>query len=160
MPVLVIETVGDRWNRLMLKLGECVGLAREIFIGLYPLGLVDEMIDHLLDCARTISQAAVAGQVDHSHAAAAEQPLDRIAALEQGSGVERAGHGICCISHPSQFANTTTTETLSVPPPAFAAAISSRAASSGLLWRRRIRAISGSSTCAVSPSLQSNIRSP
>ena len=78
----------------MLQLREGVGLAREIVVGLEPLLLVDEVIDHLLDRAGAIGQALVAREIDHSHSAAAEHSLDQIAIGEGGAGVERS-----CSSH-------------------------------------------------------------
>ena len=73
----------------MLELRERVGLAREIFVGLDPLLLVDEMVDHLLDRAGAVGQALVVREVDHPHPAAAQQALDLIAVLQHRAGGER-----------------------------------------------------------------------
>ena len=61
----------------MLELGQGIGFAREVVVGLHPLLRVDEVIDHLLDRAGPVGQALVMRQVDHPHPAAAEQTLDR-----------------------------------------------------------------------------------
>ena len=73
----------------MLQLRERVGFAREVIVGLDPLLLVDEVIDHLLDRAGAVGQALVMRQVDHPHPAAAEQALDLVAILQNGAGGER-----------------------------------------------------------------------
>ena len=62
-------------------------------IGLDPLLRVDEVIDHLLDRAGAVGEALIVRQVDHPHPAAAEQPFDLIAMLEDGAGGERSGQG-------------------------------------------------------------------
>ncbi len=90
MAVGDFEAIGDRGNRLMLQLREGVGFAREIFVGLDPLRLIDKVIDHFLDSAGTIREALIARQVDHSHPAAAEQFLDTVAVLEHRVRRERA----------------------------------------------------------------------
>ncbi len=91
MAISELETVGDRGDRLMLQLRERVGFAREIFVGLDPLSLVDKVIDHLFDRARTIRQALVVREVNHPHPAAAEQPRDLVASLQDSAGLERSG---------------------------------------------------------------------
>ena len=53
-----------------------VGLAREVLVGLDTLGLVDEVIDHLLEGAGAVREPLIARQVNHPHAAAAQQPLN------------------------------------------------------------------------------------
>ena len=90
MAIGELEAVGDRGNRLMLQLRERVGFAREIFVGLDSLRLVDKVIDHLFDRARTIRQPLIAREINHPHPAAAEQPVDRIAALQYGARRERS----------------------------------------------------------------------
>ena len=87
MAILIVEAIGDGGNRLMLQLREGIGLAREIVVGFESLLLVDEVIDHLLDRAGAIGEALVAGEIDHAHSAAAEQPLDRVATRENGAGI-------------------------------------------------------------------------
>ena len=91
MAIGEFEAVGDRGNRLMLQLCEGVGLAREIFVGLDSLRLVDKVIDHLFDRARTIREPLVGREVHHAHSAAAKQPRDFITPLQNGAGFERAG---------------------------------------------------------------------
>ena len=101
MAILVVEAIGDRGNRLMLELRERVGLAREIFVGLDTLLLVDEVIDHLLDRAGAIGQALIAREVDHPHAAAAEQALDQrsvSARTVPGSSGPSGAGGRCAVS--------------------------------------------------------------
>ena len=90
MAIGELEAVGDRGNRLMLQLRERVGLAREIFVGLDSLRLVDKVIDHLFDRARTIREALVVREIHHAHPAAAKQPRDFVAPLQNGAGFERA----------------------------------------------------------------------
>ena len=113
----------------VLELRERVGLAREVFVGLDPLLLVDEVIDHLLDRAVAVGQALVMREVDDPHPAAAQQALDLITVLQHRAGGKRlVGQGARCARIRHQSANTTITETLSDPPPAFAATTSSRVA--------------------------------
>ena len=90
MAVGELEAIGDRGDRLMLQLRESVGFAREIFVGFDPLRLVDKVIDHLFDRAGAIGEALVAREVNHAHPAAAEQPLDQVASLQKGAGLERS----------------------------------------------------------------------
>ncbi len=91
MAIGELEAVGDRGNCLMLQLRERVGFAREIFVGLDPLRLVDKVIDHLFDRAGPIREALIVREIHHPHPAAAEQPLDLVARLQQRAGLERSG---------------------------------------------------------------------
>ncbi len=157
MAVLIVEAVGYGRNRGMLQLGEGVGLAGEIFVRFQPLLRIDEVIDHLLDSAGPARQALVARQVDHPHPAAAQQALDQVAILQDGAagqGSRDGGVGVGLVRRlaghlkfvpGNSFRETrsrkllgystkiTTAEMLSVPPPALAATISSRATASGSL---------------------------
>ncbi len=83
MAIFLIEAVADRGDRGMAQLGQGIGFAGEIFVGFAALLRVDEVIDHLLERARAIGQALVLREVNHSHAAAADQLLDQVAVLEQ-----------------------------------------------------------------------------
>ena len=130
--ILGVEAVGDRGDRGVLELSQGIGFAGEVVVGLDSLLRIDEVIDHLLDRAGTIGQALVMGQVDHPHPAAAEQAFDLVAVLQNRTGRQRlVGQSPGCSSIRHQSANTTITETLSVPPPAFAATTNSRAAAFG-----------------------------
>ncbi len=87
--VLIVEAVGDRGDGGVLELRERVGFAGEVIVGLDPLLLVDEVVDHLLDRAGAVGQAMVMREVDHSHPAAAQQALDLVAILQNRAGGKR-----------------------------------------------------------------------
>ena len=163
MAILSVEAVGDRGDRLMLQLREGVGFAREVFVGLDPLLLVDEVIDHLFDRARAIGQALVVRQVDHPHSAAAEQAFDSVADLQNGAGRERlvrqsAG---CASTSPCNQQTQQSRKYCPFHPPALAATINSRAAAIRIVVAAQDFADRlDLSTCAVSPSLHSISRSP
>src|SRR5215472_6172847 len=90
MAVLVIETVADRWNGGMLELGESISLACEIFVRLQALLGIDKVVNHLFDGAWTVGQALIMGQVDHAHAAAAQQAFNPVSLLQYNSRLERS----------------------------------------------------------------------
>src|SRR5216684_2300092 len=123
MAVLIVEAVADCRNRVMFELGEGIGFARKVFVGLDPLLRIDEVVDHLLDGAWAVGQALVARQINHPHPATADQTLDEVALLQQRAPLERARQGCggwgrwFFVGHRCQPAKITITDTLSVPPP-------------------------------------------
>jgi hypothetical protein len=90
MAVLVIETVADRWNGGMLQLGESISLAGEVFVGLQALLGIDKVVNHFFDGAWTVRQALIMRQVDHPHAAAAQQAFNSVSLLQYNSRLERS----------------------------------------------------------------------
>jgi len=80
LPAGLDEGIRDPGQIHMLELGEQLGLGLECLQGLGALGRIAEGVGHLLDGPGLLGQTGIADQVDGTHPALAQDPLDHVAA--------------------------------------------------------------------------------